>query len=344
MIDSTGVARLAIDVMGGDHGPEATIPGVLQALDQYDDIQCLLVGDQATIRSHLPKTVDPQRYRIIGSTEVVAMDESPAAALRFKKDSSMRVAINLLGSGEADACVSAGNTGALMATGRFVLKMLPGIDRPAIIAPLPRAQGHVHVLDLGANVGSSAAVLTQFALMGESMLRALEGLSAPSVGLLNVGSEENKGNETVRAAADLIKSSGINYVGYVEGDDIFNGSVDLIVCDGFEGNIALKTSEGLAQMMSKVIKEEFFRNPFRKIAGMIAWPVLRSFRTRMDHRQYNGAMLLGLNGALVKSHGGADALAFKNAIGVARLAAMKDMVSHIGRALQTHVALPELGE
>jgi len=333
MTNSQDPVRLAIDVMGGDIGPDATIPGVERALGQYNNLHCLLVGDEAAIRSRIARSLIDTRVSLVSSTEVVEMDEAPAAALRFKKNSSMRVAINLLASGEADGCVSSGNTGALMATGRFVLKMLPGIDRPAIIAPLPRAKGHVHVLDLGANVGSSPATLAQFALMGESMLRSLEGLRSPSVGLLNIGSEENKGNDTVKAAAELIKESGINYVGYVEGDDIFNGSVDLIVCDGFEGNIALKTSEGLAQMLSKIIKEEFFRNPFRKIAGLIASPVLRSVRARMDHRQYNGAMLLGLNGALVKSHGGADALAFANAIGVARLAASKNVVNQIKRAL-----------
>ncbi|MGB1612174.1 MAG: phosphate acyltransferase PlsX [Arenicellales bacterium] len=338
-MNSQDPVRLAIDVMGGDIGPDATIPGVERALGQYSNLHCLLVGNETAIRSRIARGLIDTRVSVVSSTEVVEMDESPAAALRFKKNSSMRVAINLLASGEADACVSSGNTGALMATGRFVLKMLPGIDRPAIIAPLPRANGHVHVLDLGANVGSSPATLAQFALMGESMLRSLEALASPSVGLLNIGSEENKGNDTVKAAAELIKDSGINYVGYVEGDDIFNGSVDLIVCDGFEGNIALKTSEGLAQMLSKIIKEEFFRNPFRKIAGLIASPVLKSVRARMDHRQYNGAMLLGLNGALVKSHGGADALAFANAIGVARLAASKNVVNQIKRALSDHPGL-----
>jgi glycerol-3-phosphate acyltransferase PlsX len=246
----------------------------------------------------------------------------------------MRVAINLLAQGQASACVSAGNTGALMATARFVLKTLPGIDRPAIIGALPRPDGHVHVLDLGANVDSPAEILLQFGLMGDSMVRTLEGVQRPTVGLLNVGSEEIKGSETIKQAAELLRTSRLNYIGYVEGDDIFNGSVDIIVSDGFAGNIALKASEGLAQMLIRVMREEFSRGLLSKIAALIAAPVLRSFRDRIDHRRYNGAMLLGLNGAVVKSHGAADELGFHHAIGVARLAAQNDLVSHIRSDLE----------
>lgn len=295
--------RLSIDMMGGDRGLGTTIPGILEALERFPDLTLHLVGDESRLRAAIGTKDFSDRVSVVATTEVVEMDESPALALRAKKDSSMRVAVNLLAEEVVEGCVSAGNTGALMATARFVLKMLPGVDRPAIIATLPRASGHVHVLDLGANVDSSPEILLQFALMGESMVRTLEGKQSPTVGLLNVGSEEIKGSGTIKKASELLRESKINYVGYVEGDDIFNGTVDIIVCDGFEGNIALKTSEGLAQMLSKVIREEFTKGIWRRCAALVAGPVLRSFRARIDHRQYNGAVLLGLRGAVVKSHG-----------------------------------------
>ena len=321
-------------MMGGDNGLAATAPGVAQAISQHPDLHCLLVGDADRIRTAIKGIEAQERVQIVHASESVDMHESPASALRSKKDSSMRVAINLLAQGQASACVSAGNTGALMATARFVLKTLPGIDRPAIIGALPRPDGHVHVLDLGANVDSPAEILLQFGLMGDSMVRTLEGVQRPTVGLLNVGSEEIKGSETIKQAAELLRTSRLNYIGYVEGDDIFNGSVDIIVSDGFAGNIALKASEGLAQMLIRVMREEFSRGLLSKIAALIAAPVLRSFRDRIDHRRYNGAMLLGLNGSVVKSHGAADELGFHHAIGVARLAAQNDLVSHIRSDLE----------
>jgi glycerol-3-phosphate acyltransferase PlsX len=246
------------------------------------------------------------------------MDESPALALRKKKDSSMRVAINLVKQDEVDAVVSAGNTGALMATARFVLRMLPGIDRPALCTAIPNAKAHTHMLDLGANIDSSAAHLYQFALMGSELVNAIDGIEAPRLGLLNIGEEEIKGNEQVKLAHELIKQGNFNYQGFVEGNDIFSGKVDLIVCDGFVGNVALKTSEGLAKMLSTELKAEFTRTLFSKIAAALALPVLKTFMRRFDHRRYNGASLLGLQGIVVKSHGNVDALAYATAIGIAR--------------------------
>ena len=242
------------------------------------------------------------------------MDESPALAMRNKKDSSMRVAINLVKAGEAGACVSAGNTGALMATARFVLKMLPGIERPAIASELPTIKGRTFVLDLGANVDCTAEHLLQFGIMGAMLVSALDQCDAPSVGLLNIGEEEIKGNEVVKQAAELLRHSGLNFYGNIEGDDIYKGTTDVVVCDGFVGNVALKTSEGLAKMIGTMLREEFNRNLVTKIAGLIALPVLKAFKKRVDPRRYNGATLLGLRGVVVKSHGGADRYAFEHAI------------------------------
>jgi glycerol-3-phosphate acyltransferase PlsX len=244
------------------------------------------------------------------------MDESPAQALRVKKDSSMRVAINLVKHGEADACVSAGNTGALMATARFVLKTLPGIDRPAICTTLPTVRGYVQVLDLGANVDSKAEHLLQFAVMG-SVLAAVNGIERPRVGLLNIGEEAIKGNEQVKQAARLIADSHINFAGYVEGNDLYSGAIDVVVTDGFVGNVALKTSEGLAKMITQLMRQEFGRNWLTKIVGLASVPVLKSFKDRIDPRKYNGATLIGLRGIVVKSHGNADRIAFANAIMIA---------------------------
>jgi len=325
-------------MMGGDRGLQVTATGVVIALKRHPDLHCALVGDEERILAALDPSVDSDRIEIVHTSESVDMHESPASALRFKKDSSMRVALNLLGSGEVDACVSAGNTGALVATARFVLKTLSSIDRPAIISTLPRTRGHLHMLDLGANIDSPAEILMQFALMGESMVRTIEGIERPSVGLLNVGSEEIKGSEVVKSANELLKSSSLNYVGYVEGDDIFNGSVQLIVTDGFAGNVALKTSEGLAQMLTQVIREEFGRNLLTRLSALIAAPVLKAFKNRFDHRTYNGAVLLGLNGTVVKSHGNVDGVAFSHAIDTARLAAKKDLVGHIRHDLEVSLA------
>jgi glycerol-3-phosphate acyltransferase PlsX len=268
-----------------------------------------------------------------GASEVVEMDDAPAYALRKKKDSSMRVAINLVSDGEADACVSAGNTGALMATARFVLKTIPGIERPAICGSLPKLHGHTHMLDLGANIDSPSEILFQFGLMGSLLIHCLGGPPNPSVGLLNIGVEEMKGNDTIKAAAELFRESDLNYKGFVEPDEIYIGDTDLIVCDGFVGNIALKASEGVAQMIMSTLKEEFNRSVLTKTAGLVAKPVLNSIKTRLDHRRYNGASLLGLRGTVVKSHGGVDSLGFQHAIEVALEEARKNLVTQIENAL-----------
>lgn len=307
---------VAIDAMGGDHGPHVTIPAALKCLARDPDLNIVLVGLQDVVETELRarRGKAGSRLRIHPASEVVGMDESPALAMRIKKDSSMRVAIDLVKRGEADACVSAGNTGALMATARFVLKMLPGIERPAIASEMPTVKGHTYVLDLGANVDCNAEHLLQFGIMGAMLVSALEQRDAPSVGLLNIGEEEIKGNETVKRAADLLRCSGLNFYGNVEGNDIFKGTTDVVVCDGFVGNIALKSSEGLAKMIATMLREEFQRNVFTRIAGLIALPVLNAFKKRVDPRRYNGATLLGLRGIVIKSHGGADRFAFEHAI------------------------------
>jgi glycerol-3-phosphate acyltransferase PlsX len=266
------------------------------------------------------------------------MDELPSQALRGKKDSSMRVAINLVKEGSAHACVSAGNTGALMATARFVLKTLPGIDRPAIIAALPTIKGHTHVLDLGANVDSTADHLLEFAVMGSVLTSAVDNVERPTVGLLNIGEEEIKGNERVKEAARLLGASELNYVGFVEGDDVWKGVVDVVVCDGFSGNVALKSSEGVAHMISHYLKQEFRRNVFTKLAGLIALPVLNGLRRKIDPRRYNGASLVGLQGIVIKSHGNADTFAFTNAISEALLEVEKQVPQRISSKLEAILA------
>jgi glycerol-3-phosphate acyltransferase PlsX len=304
---------IAVDAMGGDHGPRVTVVAALRFLEETPDASVVLVGNEKAIREALPAT-SPPRVSIRAASEVVAMEEPPADALRHKKDSSMRVAINLVKEGAAQACVSAGNTGALMAISRFVLKTLPGIDRPAIASQLPTRKGVTTALDLGANVNCTPQQLVQFAVMGSALVAAVEGIERPSVGLLNIGEEDIKGNDVVKEAADLLKASGLNFHGNVEGTDIYKGTTDVIVCDGFVGNVALKTSEGLALMLADYLREEFTRNPFRKILALAALPVLRSFKRRVDPRRYNGATLIGLKGVVIKSHGSADALAFRYAL------------------------------
>lgn len=321
--------RIAIDCMGGDHGPSVTVPAAIQFLAEHPSANILLVGQEDVLRPLLGNHVDDQRIRLVHASEIVGMDESPALALRNKKDSSMRVAINQVKSGEADACVSAGNTGALMAISRFVLKMLPGIDRPAICAPLPTVNGHTHMLDLGANVDCDPIHLLQFGIMGAVLVAAMENKAQPTVGLLNIGEEEIKGNEVVKAAAELLRTSGLNFIGNVEGDGIYKGDADVVVCDGFVGNVALKTSEGLAQMLASSLRGEFKRNWLTKLAALIAISVLNNFKRRFDHRRYNGAILLGLKGISVKSHGSADVLAFGNAISRAYDAAENRVIERI---------------
>ncbi|MBP7204269.1 MAG: phosphate acyltransferase PlsX [Propionivibrio sp.] len=304
---------VAIDCMGGDHGPDVTVQAALDFVKMHDDVHVLLVGIESRLCPLLEGVSNP-RVSFRHASEIVEMDESPALAIRNKKDSSMRVAIDLVKSGEADACVSAGNTGALMAISRFVLKMLPGIDRPAICGVLPTVNGHVHVLDLGANVDCSPEHLLQFGIMGASLVGAIEHKDRPSVGILNIGEEDIKGNDVVKRAAELLKDSGLNFVGNVEGDGLYKGEAEVIVCDGFVGNVALKASEGLAQMLATFLRQEFGRNILTKLIAILAIPVLRHFKRRVDHRRYNGASLLGLKGIVVKSHGSADAFSFRNAL------------------------------
>ncbi len=310
------IVTVAIDCMGGDHGPDVTVQAALDFVRKHEDARVVLVGIEERLRPLLAKTAyaNNPRVAIHAASEVVAMDESPAASLRNKKDSSMRVAIDLVKRGEADACVSAGNTGALMAISRFVLKTLPGIDRPAICGIVPTMKGHAHVLDLGANVDCTPAHLLQFGIMGSSLVSAIEHKDGPTVGILNIGEEEIKGNEVVKRAAELLRASGINFVGNVEGDGIYKGAAEVIVCDGFVGNVAIKTSEGLAQMLSTFLRQEFRRNLLTRLAALFALPVLNHFKHRLDHRRYNGASLLGLRGIVVKSHGSADVFSFCNAL------------------------------
>ncbi len=330
--------------MGGDHGPAVTVPAALAFLDANADARVMLVGDQSAIRAQLTKVgrESDTRATVRHASELVAMDEQPAQALRGKRDSSMRVAIDLVKSGDAAAAVSAGNTGALMAISRFVLKMLPGIDRPAIVSVLPAMSGSTYMLDLGANVDCEPEHLLQFGLMGASLVSAVEHKDRPSVGLLNIGEEAIKGNEVVKRAAELLRASELNFIGNVEGDDIYKGTADVVVCDGFVGNVALKTSEGLAQMLRQMLREEFTRNPFRWIALLVAWPVIRSFRARVDHRRYNGATLLGLRGIVVKSHGSADQLSFRNALERAAEEIRNRVLARISERLT--VTSPEAGK
>lgn len=324
---------VAIDAMGGDHGLVVTVPAALKMLKKSLGLKIILVGDSEQIENCLQQhslySKVKSRLETVNATQIVAMDELPSRALRGKKDSSMRVAINLVKEGRAKACVSAGNTGALMATARFVLKTIKGIDRPAIISAMPTIKGHTHMLDLGANVDSPAEVLYQFALMGSVLTSAVENISSPTIGLLNIGEEEIKGNEQVKVAHKLLSETTLNYVGYVEGDDIFKGTVDVVVCDGFLGNVALKSGEGVAKMISHYIKQEFTRNFFTKIAALIAMPVLKAFRQRIDPRSYNGASLVGLQGIVIKSHGSADELSFANAINEAIIEIEKNIPQRI---------------
>ncbi|MDF1588058.1 MAG: phosphate acyltransferase PlsX [Gammaproteobacteria bacterium] len=328
---------ISIDAMGGDHGPQVVIPAAIRALKLHPNVTLILVGDQDVLKTYLEKhhVQNDERFVIHHASQQVAMDESPAIALRTKKDSSMRVAINLVKEGTAAACVSAGNTGALMATARFVLKTLPGIERPAIVSALPTMKGHSYVLDLGANVDSSAEHLVQFAVMGSVLAEVIEGKTNPTIGLLNIGSEEIKGNERVKEAARLLSAIDLNYYGFVEGDGLYRGDVDVVVCDGFVGNVALKASEGVVHMIRHFLRQSFSRNIFTKIAGLIASPVLKHFRDELDPRAYNGANFIGLQGIVIKSHGGADEIGYANAINIAILEAEKDVPNIISKHLET---------
>ncbi len=328
---------IALDAMGGDHGASVIVPAALDFLDHDCDVDLILVGKEDVIRQHL-NGFDCKRLSIKHASEEVAMDEPPSKALRNKKDSSMRVAINLVHEGVADACVSSGNTGALMATARFVLKTLPNIDRPAIISALPNIEGQTWMLDLGANVDCRAEHLFQFAVMGSELIKSVDGIDSPRVGLLNVGEEEIKGNEQVKGAHELLLNSSLNYIGYTEGDQIFTGGVDLIVCDGFVGNVSLKSSEGVARLFRHFLTNSFKQSWLTKIAGLIAMPVLQHFKNTLDPRNYNGATLLGLNGIVVKSHGGADIYAFENAIRMAKKEVIEHVPEHIAEGIAKQFA------
>lgn len=338
----TAPVLLALDAMSGDHGHRVVVDAALRALDEHPQLSLILVGDEAVLARELAahRRSQEARIRLQHATQVVAMDELPSKALRGKKDSSMRVAIDLVKSGQAQAAVSAGNTGALMAIAKFVLKTLPGIDRPAIISPMPTVTGATHVLDLGANASCSAEQLFQFAVMGSALVTALHGVERPKVALLNIGEEEIKGNEIIKQAAVLIAGSKLHYTGFIEGDGIFLHPVDVVVCDGFVGNVALKAGEGVAKLVTHFMREEFTRDWLTKAVALIARSVLRQLARRMDPRRYNGASLVGLNGTVIKSHGGADALAFANAIEVALRAVQNDVPARIASLLAESLGAP----
>jgi glycerol-3-phosphate acyltransferase PlsX len=324
---------IAVDCMGGDVGPAATLPACQAFLASHPKARLVLVG-RSGVAQEFPGLLGHERCTWVVASDVVAMDDTVETALRKKKDSSMRVAITQVKDGFADAAVSAGNTGALMAIARYVLKTLDGIDRPAIASQLPNAKGSgTTVLDLGANVDCTAEHLLQFAVMGSALVAAISGKPAPSVGLLNVGEEVIKGSETIKKAGVLLKnaalSGDLNFYGNVEGNDIFAGTVDIVVCDGFVGNVALKASEGLATMIAGFMKQEFSRNLFTKIGAAAAYPVLSAFKNRVDHRRYNGAALLGLRGLVFKSHGSADAFAFEQALVRAYDAAHNQLLNNV---------------
>lgn len=325
---------IAIDAMGGDHGPSVTVPAALQILKLYPQLHLILVGDREIIESQLCAWPEDIKLRVVvkHASEQIAMDESPSKALRTKKDSSMRIAINLVKEKIAKACVSAGNTGALMAMSHYVLKTLPGIDRPAIITSFPTmVEGkEVRVLDLGANVDAEAAHLYQFAVMGSALVSAVDNIESPRVALLNIGSEEIKGNEQVKAAGALLaENKYINYIGYVEGDDLFKGDVDIVVCDGFVGNVALKTIEGIVKLIYFYVKKAFTSNFITKIAAIIVSPMLRKIAKQLDPGRRNGASFIGLQGIVIKSHGGANENAFANAIKEAIIEVEKNVPQRI---------------
>lgn len=327
---------LALDAMGGDGGPSVVVPAALHILGKHKNLHLILAGQREVLNKVLAENnaKEDERLQIYHASEQVEMHELPSAALRNKKDSSMRVAINLVRDGVAQACVSAGNTGALMATARFVLKMLPGIDRPAICAIMPGTEGNTHLLDLGANVDSTSEQLFQFAVMGAELTSAVNNKPDPSVALLNIGAEEIKGNDRVKQAATLLSQSHLNYAGFVEGNDIYTGKVDVIVCDGFTGNIALKASEGVASFLISNARKQFNQSLYGRFAAFVSSPVLKEIKRKIDPRRYNGASLLGLRGIVIKSHGGADRVAFAHAIEEAIIEVEKNVPQRITNELE----------
>ncbi|GMR17231.1 MAG: phosphate acyltransferase PlsX [Gammaproteobacteria bacterium] len=325
--------------MSGDLGAEVVVHAARASLENHPRLRLVLVGDEAVLSELVTRIIGSnERLTVHNATQVVGMSEAPVDALRKKKDSSMRVAINLVKDGTAQACVSAGNTGALMATAKFVLKMLPGIDRPAIIAELPSIGGTVHMLDLGANTRAVAEQLFQFALMGSIVTGDIRRIEQPRVALLNIGVEDTKGNDTVRSAASVLQASGLNYVGFIEGNEIFSGKADVVVTDGFTGNVALKTMEGTVGLVTHYLGRAFRRNLFTRLQAMLAGPVLRSLAAEIDSRNYNGASLVGLNGIVIKSHGSADSYAFQHAIDTALVELKNQVPLQIGNLLQREAA------
>jgi phosphate acyltransferase len=341
---SAQVLPVAVDVMSGDHPPHEYVAGALRALAEDEQLTALLVGQPEIIEPRLQSAPASVRVRaeIAAATQVVAMDDSPREAIRRKKDSSMRVAIDLVKGGRACACVSSGNTGALTAMSHFVLKTIEGVERAAIISAIPSAHGHTQMLDLGANTKATPEQLRQFAAMGSIVARDIHGMEDPRIGLLNIGEEDMKGHEVVQAAHALLSASGLNYVGFVEGDDIFSGDVDVVVTDGFTGNVALKTMEGVAGLIADRMRREFYASWRDRFAGLLARPVLRRVATGLDPRRYNGACMVGLTGIVVKSHGRADGVAFARAITTAAVAARCDVTERIQHALHaTAVAVAQ---
>ncbi len=325
--------------MSGDLGAEAVVRAADASLERHQNLKLILVGDEQELTRLVGEIVGEQsRLSIRHASEVVGMSEPPAEALRKKKDSSMRIAINLVKEGEAHACVSAGNTGALMATAKFVLKMLPGIDRPAIIAELPSRGGSLHMLDLGANTQATADHLFQYAVMGAIVANDILGIEKPRVALLNIGAEDTKGNDTVKEAAAMLGTSTLNYVGFIEGSDLFRGKADVVVTDGFTGNVALKTMEGTVGLCVHYFRRQFTKNWFAKLQAVMAQWVLRGLRVEMDPRNYNGATLVGLNGIVIKSHGSADAYAFQHAIETAIVEVRNQLPQQIGALLEKEAA------
>jgi glycerol-3-phosphate acyltransferase PlsX len=332
--------KITIDCMGGDHGPAVTVPAAVSFVRSHPDAHLLLVGIESAIRAQLKKSraTDESQLTVVPATEVVEMDDSVEVALRRKKDSSMRVALNLVKQGDAQTCISAGNTGALMAVSRYVLKTLPGIERPAIAFAMPSQSGYTTVLDLGANVDCEPQHLLQFAEMGHALVSAVGGKERPSIGLLNIGEEVIKGNDIIKRAGELMRASTLNFYGNVEGNDIYKGTTDVVVCDGFVGNVALKTSEGLAKMLTDIIREEFSRSWATKLMALVALPVLKRFKRRVDPAQYNGAALLGLRGLVIKSHGSAEAYGFEWAIKRGYDAVKNGVLERLVRAMEENAA------
>ena len=333
---------VAIDAMGGDSGPDLTVPACLELLRTLPDVSLILVGAADQIEPRLAGTSVRDRVEVVAASQVVEMGEPPADALRKKKDSSMRVAINLVKEGRAKACVSAGNTGALMATSRFVLKTLPGIDRPAIISAIPAIGGHTHMLDLGANADCTPKQLVQFAVMGTVVASDIHNIESPRVGLLNIGTEEIKGSDSIKLAGKFLTQSQLNYIGFVEGSDIMSGRVDVVVTDGFTGNVALKTMEGMSRMLAATTRAEIENSVLNRIAAVAGWPLIRSLKKKLDPRAYNGASLVGLRGIVIKSHGSADALAYANAIRTAVVEIEKGVPTQIGELLEQQPEMEQM--